>query len=232
MIHKAGIGYPPVPAFHSTPTLHFQAMRPLPATLTATGLLIFCVILILCFSGSETPDAKSGGNTPLDSSSLDRKSPPQARVDAASPPASDNSQEPIAGDALPSPELPNENPASTPPAGIRLADDVQLPAVILAINAVKHDPNSKLPAPVAAAMYAIVDTFYPDLAEASRQAGAEASPDEENTLVIKPGPAVDRARGRADETYRALFGDDAFNRMTLNAALEVRLPVNPDWDTQ
>lgn len=113
--------------------------------------------------------------------------------------------------------------------GIRLADNVQLPAVIIALSNPNRDPNHKIPAPVAAAMQSIVDTFYQALtaaAQAQAAAGkAATAPGGDNTAVIQPGPAVDQARARANQAYRALFGDEAYNQLTLNAALEVKLPV-------
>jgi hypothetical protein len=42
--------------------------------------------------------------------------------------------------------------------------------------------------------------------------------------VIQPGPAVAHARATAKARYRALFGDEAYNRLTINAALEANLP--------
>jgi len=124
------------------------------------------------------------------------------------------------------------------PRGLRLSDNVKLPAVILALSDPNRDPEHKLPQPVLDCMQGIVDRFYQDLAaSAGNQAGTAGkppgtSPDPaapvtaaDNTVVIEPGPAVDKARARANEMYRALFGDEAYNRLTMNSALEVQLPV-------
>ena len=124
-------------------------------------------------------------------------------------------------------------PSSANPApGIQLADDVQLPAVIIALSDPNKDPQHKIPPPVAAAMQRIVDSFYQELAASVREnpMGEDTKPTEADgleTVVIQPGPAVEQARANANEAYRVLFGDEAFNRLMMNAALEARLPKNP-----
>ncbi|NQX02319.1 hypothetical protein HQ447_16795, partial [bacterium] len=115
--------------------------------------------------------------------------------------------------------------------GIQLAENVKLPAVILAVHAAENDPQGNYPEPVKAAMRGIVDTFYRDLADSAGAADAEGSaavaPESGDTIVIHPGPAVEQARERANETYRALFGDAAFDRMTMHALMESQLPASP-----
>lgn len=109
---------------------------------------------------------------------------------------------------------------------VRLADDVQLPAVILTLNQEQADPENTTPQPIKDAMKSIVDTFYQDLAKAALE-GEHISQDPDGTYVIGKGNAVDRARDRANEIYRALFGEDAYNRMTMNAVLEAQIPAEP-----
>lgn len=112
----------------------------------------------------------------------------------------------------------------TPLPAVRLADEVQLPAVILTLNEERVDPDNLTPQPIKDAMNSIVDTFYQDLAKAALE-GEHAGQDPDGTYIIGKGSAVDRARDRANEIYRALFGEDAYNRMTMSAALEAQLPV-------
>lgn len=160
--------------------------------------------------------------------------------------------------SLPTESKPQSAPGSLP-TGVQLADNVKLPAVILAINAARKDPQNKLPAPVAAAMQGIVDTFYRDLAEGAAKSRADtpveasgeqvASPAQtgestgetvaspnidasgieitEDTIVIHPGPTVEQARDQANETFRALFGDAAYNQMTMKAMFEVNFSTGP-----
>lgn len=132
--------------------------------------------------------------------------------------------------------LPPEPTPTLLPQGIQLAEDVKLPAVILAINAAERNPQNKMPAPVAAAMHGIVDTFYRELAESVAKDVAEKKSEtsaettvanENDTVLIHPGPAVERARDHANQMYRALFGDAAYNQMTMNAVMESQLPVEP-----
>lgn len=115
-------------------------------------------------------------------------------------------------------------PNNSPLPAVRLADDVPLPAVILAIHTEQNDPENKRPQPVKNAMKVIVDTFYQDLAKAAAQ-GEQKSIDPDGTHVIGKGPPIDNARTRANDVYRALFGDAAYNQMTMNAVLDAQLPV-------
>lgn len=48
------------------------------------------------------------------------------------------------------------------------------------------------------------------------------------TVVIEPGPAVDKARTHADELFRTLFGDAAYNLHVMGTMMEVRAPLAPD----
>lgn len=120
----------------------------------------------------------------------------------------------------------NDSIVEVPLPAVRLSDDVQLPAVILTLNQDQADPENLTPQPIKDAMKSIVDTFYQDLAKAALE-GDHVSQDPDGTYVIGKGNAVDRARDRANEIYRALFGEDAYNRMTMNAVLESQIPVEP-----
>ena len=72
---------------------------------------------------------------------------------------------------------------------------------------------------------AISDTFYGDLSsdlnDANNSNSPDAGPDE---VLIPTGPEVDRATQRANEAYRAMFGDAANNRQSMMSAIEVLLP--------
>lgn len=139
-----------------------------------------------------------------------------------------------ADDSLPTSGNASDAEPGSRPKGIQLAETVKLPAVILAINAAENDTQSRIPPPVAAAMRGIVDTFYQDLADSAEKVRTDTAPEAsgaesgaEDTIVIHPGPAVDRARERANETYRSLFGDSAFDQMTMKALMEAQLPAGP-----
>lgn len=141
----------------------------------------------------------------------------------------------IAGDVAPRPNATSSTPKSgSVPKGIRLADSVKLPAVILAINAAEKDTQTKIPAPVAAAMHGIVDSFYRDLADSAEKGDPDTNPEAsgaesgtKDTVVIHPSPEVELAREKANETYRALFGDAAYDQMTMRALMEAQLPAGP-----
>jgi hypothetical protein len=130
-----------------------------------------------------------------------------------------------------------------------LADNVQLPGALM-----PDDEAATTSPEINAAIRSIGDTFYQTIAATpaatSSPAGESASPiatagqsatadqsapgggvadptsgARDDTTVIAPGPDVERARDIADETYRAMFGNDAYNRQTLNSTIEVNLPM-------
>jgi len=224
-------------------------MRPFHLKLVATGLLTVCALLIIRqtvwhdFISSkptltESPVVPSRSRDSFESTAGNL--PHAAHPAKAATPGDRQPAPPASPSAAATSEpAPASVPIATPRAlGVRLGDDVQLPAVILALSDPNRDPGHKTPAPVAAAMQAIVDRFYQDLTASVRDQSAKGNvpstqaPDatvpevgNEDTVVIEPGPAVDKARARANETYRTLFGDDAYNRLTMGTAIEVKLPV-------
>jgi hypothetical protein len=103
---------------------------------------------------------------------------------------------------------------------IRLADDVRLPAALM-----PHDTAGESPI-VTAARAAIGDRFYRELQEiAAKEAPTEATTEAEATVVIRKSFATENALKRANEEYRAFFGDEAFNRRTMDTHLEVKQPA-------
>ena len=144
-------------------------MRPLHLKLIATALLGVGALLIIRHSiwqdsGSSNPAISPSAALPSRSSNR-----PQAPV--TRPQAVALTERPAPHAAVAAVQAPTSSQASAAqatsdkqPMGIRLADNVRLPAVILALSDPNRDPHHKTPAPVAAAMQAIVDTFYQDLA--------------------------------------------------------------------
>ncbi len=118
--------------------------------------------------------------------------------------------------------------------GIQLAENVKLPAAIMALS----DPSFKNLTPQQdTALRHVVDTFYKDLAaraearlsnqELARDHQVVQSSNGEETIIIQPGEDVEKARQRANEIFRALFGDDRYNQVTMQSAMEVMLsPVS------
>lgn len=133
-----------------------------------------------------------------------------------------------------------EEPAkSKAPIGLRLAPDVRLPVAAMPLHFNVSPVAQK-------ALEQIVEDYYRELASPPTQpqptdpsgktnpAVAPATPDvieeSENgelTRVITNSPAVDAARKRADYRFKALFGNKAYNEMTMNTLLEARTPVSP-----
>lgn len=92
-------------------------------------------------------------------------------------------------------------------------------------------PNP-IPPAIVAAQQGIVDTFYQEVATGvitpNLSPAVNDSPElAEATTVITPSETVDGARHRANELYRTLFGEAAYNRQGMNSAIEVQLPENP-----
>lgn len=106
------------------------------------------------------------------------------------------------------------NPSSLP--AIQLADDVRLPAALMPHGTANESPI------VAAARAAIGDRFYRELQEI---AAKETQTEADATVIIHKSPATENALKRANEEYRAFFGDEAFNRKTMDTHLEVKLPT-------
>ena len=126
----------------------------------------------------------------------------------------------------------DQQPVPLPPPGLRLAEDVRLPAAAM--------PNDMKLTPVAEKVLKnIVDDYYRDLAaglapvmEAVSNGGqVEGTPVEtgeqgEKTVVVTNGEVAEYARKRADARFRAIFGYAAYNRITMQSAIESRLPAS------
>lgn len=88
--------------------------------------------------------------------------------------------------------------------------DKEKPAQAIRPDATNRpDPSSVSPGPVTGNTPAI---NTPD--------GENNEPD---TVVIEPGPDADDARRRADEAFRALFGNAAYNQHAIDSGIEVHL---------
>lgn len=196
-------------------------------------------------SGFEVPsnssDLPNDGQAPVEiADSLPATSPQNAQgaVDLHQPPSASRAGRPKPKHVLPDDsddlaatldeadlaDMESEAPQSYQLPAVRLAHDVPLPAVILTLNEEQIDPENKTPQPIKDAMKSIVDKFYTNLAESAAE-GDYVSKDPDGTLVVGKGPGVERAREEADQIYRALFGEEAYNRMTMNSVLESQLPI-------
>lgn len=109
------------------------------------------------------------------------------------------------------------SPSMAMPPAVQLADDVRLPAALI------PDAGANLTPAVTAATAEIGNTFYRDL---QVTANNETSNQEADTATISNDPNTEQALIRADEQYRALFGDEDFNRKTAESHIEVNLPTD------
>ncbi len=136
--------------------------------------------------------------------------------------------------SLPDAELaPFTTAAEIPAQGIQLAGDVRLPAAIMALAELAKPTAAPIPPAVVTAQREIVAKFYQEVAASVPTPNISPGVDESSeeiqttTVVIPPSESVNDARHRADEQYRTLFGDAAYNRQIIGSAIEVRLPEVP-----
>lgn len=131
---------------------------------------------------------------------------------------------------------PGKPALSQAPIGIRLAPDVRLPVAAMPLDFEISSVAKKV-------LDQIVEDYYREVAlqSASQDQNGEADPAAlsttdfveesetgELTRIITNGPVVDQARERADARFKALFGFEAYNRMTINTLLEAREPLLPE----
>ncbi len=110
---------------------------------------------------------------------------------------------------------------------VRLAPNVRLPAAIMAQG--DHEPTPhRCSSASEAANQTIADRFYGELSSGSREPSNDSEtdvrPKDRGELLVPTGLEVDRATQRANEAYRAMFGDAAYNRQSMMSAIEVNLP--------
>lgn len=219
-------------------------MRPLHLKLLAAVLLAVCALLVMRKPASHDFPASY---VPTESRNEMPRAAGQARNSASA--ASSLEGEPLPPDNEEGARFPNitgirptagiSDISSSPPSssresatdaakrGVQLADDVRLPAAIMA-QGVPDATTHNMTSPAAAANREIVNSFYRELLATADNTPATADPATggEQTAVVPPGAGVDNARRHADELYRAMFGDAAFNQQGISSAIEVRLPVD------
>lgn len=140
---------------------------------------------------------------------------------AAAPEAQENDSREVAAEETPS------------PLGVRLAANVRLPAAAM--------PNDlKLTEISRKALQDIVDDYYRELAlgivpqeevtdpemKPSQTGQVETADNGDRTMVVTNGPVAEAARKRADQRFRALFGNAAYNRITMNAQMELLMSAD------
>jgi hypothetical protein len=224
-------------------------MRPLHLKLAAGVLSVAAVLLIITSSGRDdrAVDVQSAPTAATKSRTAARKTlaaiPTGAPAPAAAPrpprpgrgpgklagaanhdsPGPDPQDEAMSADGGAADKVANGELAATPSGRIRavqLADGVRFPTAIIA----QTDPalQDNLPAPVSSALQQIADDFDRQLAMIAEQANESSAANGEpaDVAVVMPSQAVDEARNRADEQYRALFGEAAYLRQGLESGRE------------
>jgi hypothetical protein len=81
----------------------------------------------------------------------------------------------------------------------------------------------------------IVNSFYRELSERlaetppTRDGESSTEPlvtthqAEDATVIVSEGPIIQDARERANQRFRTLYGNEAYNRLMMNAAIESTL---------
>jgi len=112
-------------------------------------------------------------------------------------------------------------PSEPSATAIQLESDVRLPAALLPPYLVNQ------PIPVDAAVQEITNAFYRRLqAVADADGNSKEIRGSEDTIMISQNPSTAHARDLANEQYRALFGNEAYNQKTLESTIEAQLPPN------
>lgn len=119
------------------------------------------------------------------------------------------------------------------PLGVRLATNVRLPAAAMPSDLKLTEVSRK-------ALQDILDDYYRELAlgivpeeevtdpemKPSQTGRIETADNGERTLIVTNGPVADAARKRADQRFRALFGNAAYNRITMHAQMELLMSAD------
>ena len=119
---------------------------------------------------------------------------------------------------------PNQHKRRLP--AVQLAGNAKFPAVFMARVLPVADGDDAVNPAVKAAHEAISGKFYQDLAVNSTPVDPA---DDDGTVVIGSGPVLEGASAHADEQFRSLFGNEAYNRHAMDSAREVML--SPDSGT-
>lgn len=219
-------------------------MRPLSLKLIGAGVLACCVALIIHPVGDQAPLTQDGVLV-NDDRHPGKSQRMRSRTVRNAHPA------PVLGPALSSgtPDGQTETDMDTNEAPIRrwpggrypiatdrpllavqLGNTARLPAVMLvqtAGDSIGQPPNTL---EMEASTAALTDSFYLDLAErvaagrpddVTSAEGVAPFPDGQAVAVVEPGPELDAATATANEQFRALFGQNAYNRNSIISALEV-----------
>lgn len=214
-------------------------MRPLTLRLAGSGVLATCALLISREIGSDA--AADGGlpNIRLRSEAGSLRSPATATPANARFVTGQPDGETSAGFERGAetdrrlPGGPLQTVTSKPLPAVRLSGSARLPAAILAQYDSGESGRQPTTPEAAVATDALVASFYLDLAERVAADGPDdiavdksgsPFPDDQATAVIEPGPVLDAAASAADEQFRALFGQNVYNRHSIESALEVLAP--------
>lgn len=129
-------------------------------------------------------------------------------------------------------------PQSRPgfPRAIQLAANVQLPAAVMAKGTWAANPSLANSPTAMAANEEIVNSFYRELSErlseppptrngesSTEPPATDSQAADPTTVVVTEGPIIQDARERANQRFRTLYGNEAYNRLIMNAAIEPTL---------
>lgn len=215
-------------------------MRPHFLKLVGAAVLAGCAALIIHPVGNQT-EALSGrgdnhaGIGPRLRSRVARNAPSTPVLGHAAPPREPFGQSETGVEINGSPirRQPGErSPIATdrPLPAVQVSNTARLPAVMLVQADGDSTGQSSNTLEMDASTAALTDSFYQDLAgrvAAGRPDGVASAegvgplPDGQATAVVEPGPELDAATATANEQFRALFGQNAYNRNSIISALEV-----------
>jgi hypothetical protein len=121
-----------------------------------------------------------------------------------------------------------ENETTEALPGVRLADDFPLPAAI--VSNYRNGNRERSSPQLSRAEEDIAARFYSEVAlqVAGTNGTSAVEPVEEAegpTIIISPGADSARTLQRANERYRALFGNEAYNQASMESTKDARLSM-------
>lgn len=186
--------------------------------------------------GDSSPDISTGNDATEEPAQAAAAAKPEQRQSIVSEPLNtgtkgNHSAYRPAAEENPAALKREESAQTQAPIGLRLAPDVRLPLAAMPLD-INVSPVAQK------AREQIVQDYYQEIASvllADQSGNSPASEDGlieepetgELTRVVTNSPEVEAARRRADNRFKILFGNKAYNRMTMNTLLEARTPVNP-----
>lgn len=160
----------------------------------------------------------------METGHFEQEIPASATAHAAPvcPPVTIGNEKHQAEEQIRTDDVPQKVSEAAPARAVRLSYSFRLPAAVMARSMVAGVREISISPQVEAASEEVVNHFYREIA---REAAGSS---EEDTVVVEPDVRTEPVLRSADQLYRTLFGDEAYNRQAMRSAIDVTLPVPPE----